>query len=143
MSVVTIRQRDSSFCVQLKLRILQLLAEFLRNQENCINLHMTNLSISLPSILSTFLSKSNQSQSYITTDGQSASPSWYQASIWDTSLIFPFLSLVILDSCMFVGVGRPRGRVCNLQCNDSSSSYIATDDLSASLSWCRAPMIRF
>jgi hypothetical protein len=32
-----------------------------------------------------------------------------------------------------------RGRVCNLQCNDASSisSYIATDGLSASSSWCR------
>jgi hypothetical protein len=34
-----------------------------------------------------------------------------------------------------------RGRVCNLQSNDASSisSYIATDGLSASSSWCRAP----
>jgi hypothetical protein len=34
-----------------------------------------------------------------------------------------------------------RGRVCNLQCNDASSvsSYMATDGLSASLSWCRVP----
>jgi hypothetical protein len=34
-----------------------------------------------------------------------------------------------------------RGRVCNLQCSDTSSisSYIATDGLSASLSRCRAP----
>jgi hypothetical protein len=34
-----------------------------------------------------------------------------------------------------------RGRVCNLQCNDASSisSYIATDGLSASSSWCRPP----
>jgi hypothetical protein len=34
-----------------------------------------------------------------------------------------------------------RRRVCNLQCNDASSlsSYIATDGLSASLSWCLAP----
>jgi hypothetical protein len=32
-----------------------------------------------------------------------------------------------------------RGRVCKLQCNDASSisSYIATDGLSASSSWCR------
>jgi hypothetical protein len=44
---------------------------------------------------------------------------------------------------LFFHVGRPlaRGRVCNLQCNDKSSisSYIATDGLSASLSWCREP----
>jgi hypothetical protein len=34
-----------------------------------------------------------------------------------------------------------RGRVCNLQCNDTSSfsSYIATDGLSATSSWCRTP----
>jgi hypothetical protein len=34
-----------------------------------------------------------------------------------------------------------RERVCNLQCNDASSisNYIATDGLSASSSWCRAP----
>jgi hypothetical protein len=34
-----------------------------------------------------------------------------------------------------------RGWVCNLQCNDASpiSSYIATDGLSASSSWCRTP----
>jgi hypothetical protein len=34
-----------------------------------------------------------------------------------------------------------RGRVCNLQCiyTSSVSSYIATDGLSASSSWCRAP----
>jgi hypothetical protein len=34
-----------------------------------------------------------------------------------------------------------RRRVCNLQCNDacSISSYIATDGLSASSSWCRSP----
>jgi hypothetical protein len=35
-----------------------------------------------------------------------------------------------------------RGRVCNLQCNDSGSSpsFIATDGQSVSSSWCRAPM---
>jgi hypothetical protein len=34
-----------------------------------------------------------------------------------------------------------RERVCNLQCNDASSvsSYIETDGLSASSTWCRAP----
>jgi hypothetical protein len=34
-----------------------------------------------------------------------------------------------------------RGRVCNLQCNDASSisSYIVTDGLSASSSWCQDP----
>jgi hypothetical protein len=31
------------------------------------------------------------------------------------------------------------GRVCSLQCNDASSSYIATGGLSATSSWCRAP----
>jgi hypothetical protein len=36
-----------------------------------------------------------QSQSYITTDSQSASPSWYQAPTWDPRPIFPILSLII------------------------------------------------
>jgi hypothetical protein len=38
-----------------------------------------------------------------------------------------------------------RGRVCHLQCNDASSipSYNATDGLSASSSWCRAPIFKF
>jgi hypothetical protein len=36
-----------------------------------------------------------------------------------------------------------RGRICNLQCKDASSvsSYNATDCLSASSSWCRAPFL--
>jgi hypothetical protein len=38
----------------------------------------------------------SQSQSYITTDGQSASPSWSQALIWDPRQIFPILSLIIV-----------------------------------------------
>jgi hypothetical protein len=36
-----------------------------------------------------------QSQSYITTDGQSASLSWCWALIWDPRQIFPLLSLFI------------------------------------------------
>jgi hypothetical protein len=36
-----------------------------------------------------------QSQSYITTDSQSASLSWCQAPIWDPRPIFPILSLII------------------------------------------------
>jgi hypothetical protein len=37
------------------------------------------------------------------------------------------------------GPSLTRGGVCNLQCNDASSisSYIATDSLSSSSSWCR------
>jgi hypothetical protein len=43
-----------------------------------------------------------QSQSYITTDSQSASLSWCQAPIWDRQPIFPILSLIIfLDSFEF------------------------------------------
>jgi hypothetical protein len=49
-----------------------------------------------------------QSQSYITTDSQSASFSRYKAPIWDPRPIFPILSFdYFLDSFGFVGVGRP------------------------------------
>jgi hypothetical protein len=52
-----------------------------------------------------------QSQIYITTDRQSASPSWCQAPNWDPRTIFSVLSLIIfLDSCGFVDVGRPLWR---------------------------------
>jgi hypothetical protein len=52
-----------------------------------------------------------QSQSYITTDSLSASPSWYQAPTWDPRPIFPILSLIIyFDSFGFVDVGRPLWR---------------------------------
>jgi hypothetical protein len=50
--------------------------------------------------------------------------------------------------CLYFSCRAPsltRGRVCNLQCNDASSisSYIATDGLWASSSWCRAPTFYF
>jgi hypothetical protein len=53
-----------------------------------------------------------QSQSYITTDSQSASPSWFQAPIWDPRPIFSPLSRFdyFLDSFRFVDVGRPLWR---------------------------------
>jgi hypothetical protein len=84
----------------------------------------------------------SQSQSYITTDGHLASLSWCQAPIWDPRPIFLLLSLIIFRQLRVCWCGAPsltRGWVCNLQCNDASSSYIVTDDLSASLSWSRAP----
>jgi hypothetical protein len=48
-----------------------------------------------------------KSQSYITSDGQSASLSWCQAPIWDpaTNFFFFFLQL-FLYSYEFVDVGR-------------------------------------
>jgi hypothetical protein len=51
----------------------------------------------------------SKGQSYITEDSQSVSLSWCQAPIWDPRPIFP-LSLIILDSCGFVDVGRPLWR---------------------------------
>jgi hypothetical protein len=79
------------------------------------------------------------SQSYITTDSQSVSPSWCQAPIYDPRPIRHIF--FFLDNYGFVHAvpSLMRGRVCNLQCNDASSilSYIATDGLSASSSWCR------
>jgi hypothetical protein len=55
--------------------------------------------------------RASQNESYITTDSQSASPSWHQAPIWDPRTIFPILPLIIfLDSFGFVDVGRPLWR---------------------------------
>jgi hypothetical protein len=56
---------------------------------------------------------------------------------------FPLLSLIIFRQLWVCWFGPPsltRGWVCNLQCNDASSisSYIASDGLSASSSWCRS-----
>jgi hypothetical protein len=51
-----------------------------------------------------------QSESYLTTDGQSANVSWYQATIWKLRPIFPYrpwnLSSVI-SSFVFLIMGRP------------------------------------
>jgi hypothetical protein len=65
---------------------------------------------------------------------------WLTAS-WPVRL---GLSLIIFRQLRVCWCGAPslkRGRLCNLHCNDASSmsSYIVTDGLSASLSWCRAP----
>jgi hypothetical protein len=44
---------------------------------------------------------------HVTTDDQSASPSWCQAHIWDPRPIFLLLSWIFLDSYGYVDVGRP------------------------------------
>jgi hypothetical protein len=59
-----------------------------------------------------------QSQSYVTTDSQSASLSWCQAPIWDPRPIFPLLSLIIFRQLRFLYVGRPLWRevgACSFQ----------------------------
>jgi hypothetical protein len=61
-------------------------------------------------LYSTELSQ-NQSQSYITTDSQSASPSWCQAPIWTLDQYFPFSLWLFLDTCGFVGVWWEVGSV--------------------------------
>jgi hypothetical protein len=58
--------------------------------------------------------------SYITTDSQSASPSWCQAPDWDPRPIFPHFSLIVFRQLRVYWCGAPslmRGRVCNLQCS--------------------------
>jgi hypothetical protein len=52
----------------------------------------------------------NQSQSYITADGQSDSLSWCQAPIWDLRPIFVFFFYLSLGNCGFVDVARPLWR---------------------------------
>jgi hypothetical protein len=57
-----------------------------------------------------------QSQSYITTDSQSASLSWCQALIWDPRPIFLFPSIFFrqLRVCYFMAPSLTRRKVCNL-----------------------------
>jgi hypothetical protein len=58
------------------------------------------------------------SQSHITTDSQSASPSWCQAPIWDPRSIFLLLPLIIvrqLRGCWCVVPSLTRSRFCSFQ----------------------------
>jgi hypothetical protein len=60
----------------------------------------------------------SQSQSYITTDGQSASLSWCQPPIWDPRPIFLLHSLIIsgqLRVCWYGAPSLTRGRACSFQ----------------------------
>jgi hypothetical protein len=86
-------------------------------------------------------SNSSSSSSYIATDGHSAISSWCRAPFGagDQMLHFFEWQLLFKFSCRTPSLTR--GLVCDLQCNDASSisSHIATDGLSASSSWCRAP----
>jgi hypothetical protein len=77
--------------------------------------------------------------SYIATDGLSTSLSWCPATFGTSDqMLHLFERQLVYFSCRAPSLTR--GRVCNLQCNDASSvsSYIATDGLSTSLSWCPA-----
>jgi hypothetical protein len=59
-----------------------------------------------------------QSQSYITTNDQSASLSWCLAPIWDPRQIFLLLSLITFRQLRVCLCGAPsltRGRVCSSQ----------------------------
>jgi hypothetical protein len=61
---------------------------------------------------------SSQSQSYITTDGQSASLSWSQALISDPWPMFLLLSLIIVRQLRICWCGAPSltgSRVCSFQ----------------------------
>jgi hypothetical protein len=75
------------------------------------------------------LDLSSRSRSHITTDGQSASSSWFLAPFGssDQTLLLLSDNYFLYFSCRAPSLMRER--VCNLQCNDASSisSYIATD----------------
>jgi hypothetical protein len=60
--------------------------------------------------------RTSQSQSYLTTDGQSASLSWFQATIRAHDQFFFLLEIFFrrLQVCCFVAPSLMRGRVCNL-----------------------------
>jgi hypothetical protein len=93
---------------------------------------------------STSTSEVSSSSSYIATDGQSASLSWCRAPFGAGDQILNFFEWQFLSFSYRVP-SLMTGQVCNLQCNDasSSSSYIATHSQSARLSWCRAPEYKF
>jgi hypothetical protein len=105
------------------------------------------------------------SQSHITTDNQSASPSWCQVPIWDLRPIF-LSPVFLLDSCGLVFCivfcisviccccwsppaqsryclpSLMRDQVCSHWgfggYQSQSQSYFTTDGQSVSMSWCRA-----
>jgi hypothetical protein len=56
----------------------------------------------------------SESESYVTTDGQSASLSWYKAPIWGLRPDF-FIAVGQLRLCWYGALSLTRGRVCRLQ----------------------------
>jgi hypothetical protein len=61
-------------------------------------------------------------RSYITTDGRSASISWYRAPLWDLRPDITScrnVAVCNLWSCIWGAPSLTRGRVSNLQCNHS------------------------
>jgi hypothetical protein len=56
--------------------------------------------------------RTSQSQSYIMTDGQSASLSWNNASIWGLRPVF--ITIKQLRVCLYGALSLTRGRVCRL-----------------------------
>jgi hypothetical protein len=71
-----------------------------------------------PSGLSSTYFCQSQSQSHITTHGQSVSLSWCQAPIWDPRPIFSLNSLIIFRQLRVCWCGAPsltRSRVCSFQ----------------------------
>jgi hypothetical protein len=48
-----------------------------------------------------------EDQSYFTTDGQSASMSWYRAPLWDCDQILLLVRMLLSEICGLVSVGRP------------------------------------
>jgi hypothetical protein len=75
------------------------------------------------------IAAASQSQSHITTDSQSASPSWCQAPIWNPRSIFFLLEIFIrkLRVCYFVAPSLTRGRVCNLLLQLDLASAVSRD----------------
>jgi hypothetical protein len=73
---------------------------------------------------------SAQIQSYITTDGQSASLSWCQAPTWDPQPTFPILSLIIFRQFRVCWCGAPsltRSRVCNFLMGIVSAVFLRSE----------------
>jgi hypothetical protein len=88
---------------------------------NYLSLKKTNLRLNLSPHSKSYLFTTellSQSQSYITTDGQSSSLSWYQVPIWDPRPVFILLSLIIFRQsriCWCGTLSLTRNRVCSFQ----------------------------
>jgi hypothetical protein len=81
----------------------------------------------------------SQSQSYVTTDGQSTSLSWNKALIWGLRSHF-YYCLTVADLLIWGALSDERTGLSLDRCLGFCLSYIATDGQSASLSWNKAPV---
>jgi hypothetical protein len=81
---------------------------------------------------SSLLCPLSESESYVTTDGQSGSLSWYKAPIWGLRPDF-FFAVGQLRVCWYGALSLTRGRVCRLQLLSRPVPYLCLSPLKSSL----------